>query len=106
MDRAMQEGVPGQAAAAPPRQIPPLTDSELRAVVYFAIGVGSEGSVGGRDVSNRLSFAGTFRNGLMIPEGNSGFSIGTLQTDLGQHPEVVPPLIMPINRGPGQTIRI
>lgn len=70
-----------------------LTDAELRALSYFAVGVGSEGSVGGRDVSNRLSFAGTIRNGVMDPVGNSGYSIGTLQTDLGQHPEVATSLV-------------
>lgn len=80
------------AAAAAPRA---LTDAELRAVAYFAIGVGSEGSVGGRDVSTRLSFAGNrdADTGRMSPVGNSGYSIGTLQTDLGQHPEVIPSLL-------------
>lgn len=70
-----------------------LTDDELRALAYFAVGVGSEGSVGGRDVSNKLSFAGTIWNGVMDPVGNSGFSIGTLQTDLGQHPEAAASLV-------------
>lgn len=64
--------------------MPGLTDSEARALTYFAIGVASEGG----DSSYRLAFAGTTRNGVMSPVGNSGFSIGTLQTDLGQHPEV------------------
>lgn len=36
----------------------PLTDKELKALAYFAVGVTSEGSMGGRDVSYRLSFAG------------------------------------------------
>lgn len=70
-----------------------LTDAELQALAYFAIGVGSEGSIGGRDVSNHLAFAGTIRNGVMDPVGNSGYSIGTLQTDLGQHPEVAVQLV-------------
>jgi len=70
-----------------------LTDDELRALAYFAVGVGSEGSVGGRDVSNRLSFAGRVSGGVMYPVGNSGYSIGTLQTDLGQHPEVATTLV-------------
>lgn len=65
-----------------------LSDAELRALAYFAVGVCSEGSNAGRDVSNRLSFAGSIRNGVMAPVGNSGFSIGTLQIDLGQRPEV------------------
>jgi hypothetical protein len=66
----------------------PLTNEELRAVAYFAVGVTSEGSNAGRDVSYRLSFAGNVRNGVMDPVGNSGYSFGTLQIDLGQHPEV------------------
>lgn len=72
---------------------PAVTDNERRAIAYFAIGVGSEGSIAGRDVSNHLSFAGNTRNGVMTPVGNSGYSIGTLQTDLGQHPDVVPSLV-------------
>ncbi len=66
----------------------PLTANELKAVAYFAVGVASEGSNAGRDVAYRLSFAGNVRNGLMDPVGNSGYSFGTLQIDLGQHPEV------------------
>ncbi|GAA0909062.1 hypothetical protein GCM10009552_19160 [Rothia nasimurium] len=66
-----------------------LTDNELRALSYFAIGVSSEGG----DVAYRLSFAGNIRNDahgnpVMHPAGNSGYSIGTLQTDLGQRPAV------------------
>jgi len=69
--------------------MPGLTDNEARALSYFAIGVSSEGG----DVAYKLSFAGNVRNDAhgnpaMHPIGNSGFSIGTLQTDLGQHPEV------------------
>lgn len=64
--------------------MPGLTDNEARALTYFAIGVASEGG----DSSYRLAFAGNIQNGVMSPVGNSGFSIGTLQTDLGQHPEV------------------
>jgi len=80
-------------APAPVAQRATLSDAELNAVSYFAIGVGSEGSIGGRDVSNRLSFAGNTVDGRMEPVGNSGFSIGTLQTDLGQHPEVARTLV-------------
>lgn len=65
-----------------------MTDNELRAMAYFAVGVTSEGSNAGRDVSYRLSFAGNVRNGIMNPVGNSGYSFGTLQIDLGQHPDV------------------
>lgn len=75
-------------ASAPDPRSPP-TDNELRAVAYYAIGVGSEGSIGGRDVSNRLSFAGRYDEaGRMHPVANSGFSIGTLQSDLGQRPNI------------------
>ena len=70
-----------------------LTDNEFRAIAYLAVGVGCEGSSAGRDVSNRLSFAGNIRNGKMFPVGNSGFSIGTIQTDLGQHPSVASELV-------------
>lgn len=70
------------------------SSAELNALSYFAIGVASEGSSAGRDVSNSLSFAGVMRrDGLMYPHGNSGFSLGTLQTDLGQHPDVARQLV-------------
>lgn len=72
----------------------PLTGNELRALAYFAVGVTSEGSIGGRDVSYRLSFAGSVgRDGRMAPVGNSGYSFGTLQIDLGQHPDVAGDLL-------------
>ena len=70
-----------------------MTPDELRAVAYFAVGVTSEGSNAGRDVSYRLSFAGNVRNGFMDPVGNSGYSLGTLQVDLGQHPDVARQLL-------------
>ncbi|WP_369929280.1 XVIPCD domain-containing protein [Xanthomonas sp. NCPPB 2632] len=64
-----------------------LTDNELRAVAYFSIGVSSEG----KDASYRLAFAGnTVRDAAgnvnLQPVGNSGYTIGTLQTDFGAHP--------------------
>jgi hypothetical protein len=84
----------GRQVPAQPQRAAVLTDAELNAVSYFAIGVASEGSVAGRDVSNRLSFAGNIgAEGRMTPVGNSGLSIGTLQTDLGQHPEVARSLV-------------
>lgn len=61
-----------------------VSESQLRALSYFVIGVSSEGNYGGRDVSNRLSFAGKYKDGKMFPVENSGLSIGTLQKDLGQ----------------------
>ncbi|TCV97212.1 putative peptidoglycan binding protein [Luteibacter rhizovicinus] len=65
--------------------MPGLTDNEAKAVAYFAIGVSSEGA----DQAYRLSFAGnTTRdahgNVQLHPVAASGYSIGTLQSDLGQ----------------------
>ncbi|MDQ0008378.1 peptidoglycan hydrolase-like protein with peptidoglycan-binding domain [Luteibacter jiangsuensis] len=57
---------------------------QLKALTYFVVGVGSEGNFVGRDVSNRLSFAGKYRDGKIYPVENSGLTIGTLQKDLGQ----------------------
>lgn len=72
----------------------PLTDNELRAAAYFAVGVTSEGSIAGRDVAYRLSFAGNVgAGGRMEPVANSGYSFGTLQIDLGQHPDVARDLL-------------
>lgn len=78
-----------------------LTESELKATIYFAVGVASEGSLRGRNVAYDLAFAGyihqegdtargepreagVFREGQLEPIYNSGYSIGTLQTDFGQ----------------------
>src|SRR5690606_1612448 len=36
----------------------PLTGDGLQAAAYFAVGVTSEGSIAGRDLAYRLSFAG------------------------------------------------
>ncbi|GEM_PF-1232393 len=72
----------------------PLTENELRAAAYFAVGVTSEGSIGGRDLAYRLSFAGNVgAGGRMEPVANSGYSFGTLQIDLGQHPQVARDLL-------------
>ncbi len=72
----------------------PLTENELRAAAYFAVGVTSEGSIGGRDLAYRLSFAGNVgAGGRMEPVANSGYSFGTLQIDLGQHPDVARDLL-------------
>lgn len=69
--------------------MPSLTDNELRAVAYYSIGVSSEGG----DVAYSLSYAGrTIHENdgsvRLEPAGgsNSGYSIGTLQTDFGAHP--------------------
>ena len=78
-----------------------LNDNELRATIYFAVGVASEGSNRGRNVAYELAFAGyihregdtargqpreagVYREGQLEPIYNSGYSIGTLQTDFGQ----------------------
>lgn len=78
-----------------------VSEREIRAALYFAVGVASEGSLLGRNVSYQLSFAGyvhnegdrarrapyeagTFHQGQMEPVFDSGYSVGTLQTDLGQ----------------------
>lgn len=72
----------------------PLTANELKAIAYFAVGVTSEGSIAGHDVSYRLSFAGNVGpGGRMEPVANSGYSFGTLQIDLGQHPAVARDLL-------------
>lgn len=59
-----------------------LTDQELRATLYFAVGVTSES----RYDAYRLSVAGDKAATPMLePADKSGYSIGTIQTDLGQH---------------------
>jgi len=72
----------------------PLTGNELQAAAYFAVGVASEGSIAGRDLAYRLSFAGNVGpDGRMRPVANSGYSFGTMQVDLGQHPAVARDLL-------------
>ncbi|MBN6103496.1 hypothetical protein JR064_15110 [Xanthomonas sp. CFBP 8703] len=59
-----------------------LTDQELRATLYFAVGVTSES---GYD-AYRLEVAGdNTRTPRLEPADNSGYTIGTIQVDLGQH---------------------
>jgi hypothetical protein len=95
----MSENGPQNGSA--PASAASVSDNELRAALYFAVGVSSEGSVNGRNVGYELSFAGyihhegdtvrrspaetgKFHDGQLEPIYNSGYSIGTLQTDLGQ----------------------
>ena len=60
----------------------PLTDAELRSTLFFAVGVTSESG----DKAYRLVVAGDNAATARIePADNSGYSIGTIQTDLGQH---------------------
>lgn len=62
-----------------------LSDNEAKAIAYFAIGVSSEGG----DQACQLAFAGNIAHNaqgqaILHPVANSGYSIGTLQSDLGQ----------------------
>jgi hypothetical protein len=59
-----------------------LSDAEIRATLYFAVGVTSESG----NNAYRLVLAGDNpRTPQLEPADNSGYSIGTIQTDLGQH---------------------
>ncbi|MCC4603528.1 XVIPCD domain-containing protein [Xanthomonas campestris] len=59
-----------------------LTDKGLRATLYFAVGVTSES----RYDAYRLVVAGDKASTPTLePADSSGYSIGTIQTDLGQH---------------------
>ncbi|CAD0364714.1 hypothetical protein NCPPB1935_22390 [Xanthomonas campestris pv. nigromaculans] len=59
-----------------------LTDQELRATLYFAVGVSSESGY----AAYQLEVAGdNLSTPLLEPADNSGYTIGTIQTDLGQH---------------------
>ena len=79
--------------------MPGLTDSELDAIAYYAIGVSSEGG----DLAYRLSLAGKTLHASdggvrLAPVGNSGYSIGEMQTDLGQHKKVAQSLVSEFQR--------
>lgn len=70
--------------------MPTLTDNEAKSLIYFAIGVSSEGL----DKAYQLSFAGNISHdvqgkSVLHPVAASGYSIGTLQSDLGQSGGVV-----------------
>lgn len=59
-----------------------LTDQELRATMYFAVGVTSESGY----KAYQLGVAGDNpRTPTLEVADNSGYTIGTIQTDLGQH---------------------
>lgn len=75
--------------------MPQLTDDELHALAYYAIGVASEG----KDEAYQLSFAGHITRGKdgaaqLTPIGNSGYTLGEMQTDLGQHPDAAGALVV------------
>ena len=61
---------------------PTLSEAELRATIYFAVGVTSESG----NKAYMLAVAGDRTATVRLePADNSGYSIGTIQTDLGQH---------------------
>lgn len=65
-----------------PAARPGLTDAELRATIYFAVGVTSESG----ENAYRLAVAGdNARTARIEAADSSGYTIGTIQTDLGQH---------------------
>lgn len=67
-----------------------LSREDFQATAYFAIGVASES----KSKAYKLVIAANQnRDGTLRPIGNSGYSIGTIQTDLGQHPEVAKDLV-------------
>ncbi len=75
-----------------------LTQKEFETLAFWAVGLGSEGSMAGADRAHKLSVAshsvaGKDNRGMMAPNGNSGYTIGTLQTDMGQHPNVATELV-------------
>lgn len=71
-----------QTTNRPPAAASALTDAEIRATLYFAVGVTSESG----NNAYRLVLAGDNpRTPRLEPADNSGYSIGTIQTDLGQH---------------------
>ena len=80
-------------AQARPRQQAPqrqeLSANGANAVALFAIGIASEGGLN----PYRLEFAGEERNGRLYPADRSGITIGHMQTDLGQRPQVATDLV-------------
>lgn len=59
-----------------------LTDAEIRATLYFAVGVTSESG----NKAYQLAVAGDRVSTPRVePADDNGYSIGTIQTDLGQH---------------------
>lgn len=66
-----------------------LSKEDFQTIAYFAVGVSSES----KSKAYRLAIAANTRDGKLYPIGNSGYSIGTIQTDLGQHPEVAKDLV-------------
>ena len=72
-----------------------VTLEEYQAIMYYAVGVSSES----KSQAHELAFCGRIgRDGAMHPVANSGYSIGTLQTDLGQRPETAKDLVQAYGR--------
>ena len=69
-----------------------FSGSDFLAAAYFAVGWTSEGSLYGKERAYRLSFAGT-EGKILSPIDNSSYSMGVIQTDLGQHPDVAKRLV-------------
>ena len=69
-----------------------VSSSDFLAAAYFAVGWTSEGSLRGKDVAYQISFAGKEGERLK-PRQNSAYSIGVIQTDFGQHPDVAKHLV-------------
>lgn len=71
--------------------MPNLSENELRALAYYAIGVGTEGG----DTAYQLSFCGQsiHQVGVLEPIGNSGYSIGEMQIDLGANHDIASRLV-------------
>ncbi len=66
-----------------------LTRNDLQGVAYYAIGVSSEGT----DIAYRLSFCGNTIHRPdgsvhLEPIGNSGYTVGEMQTDFSAQPQV------------------
>lgn len=61
---------------------PALSDGEIRSTLYFAVGVTSESGY----KAYQLAVAGDNpRTAAIEPADRSGYTIGTIQVDLGQH---------------------
>lgn len=72
-----------------------LSREDFQTIAYFAVGVASES----KSKAYKLVIAANQNSdGTLRPIGNSGYSIGTIQTDLGQHPEVAKDLVSSYQR--------
>jgi hypothetical protein len=67
-----------------------LADQQLRTAIYFAVGVATEGGAS----ADKLSIAAMYPpDGTIEPVGTSGYTVGTMQIDLGQRKEVAKELV-------------